>query len=175
MSSSRFVWTSQDDLPVAVGHDEKGQATEKRLWEEMYAAASLHCTPKDFAGFMCTVMRPSAASPSHLSAEMTREMLTPQVQVNDFHPWDEDWPKVQIKTNDLVGWGLGWGLQHTSAGDSIWHWGNNGNYRAFGVGYPEEGHGIVIMTNGKNGQNVINCVLRDIVGGEYPGLEWLYG
>ena len=124
---------------------------------------------------MCAVMRPSAENPSHLSVELAKEMLTPQVQVNDSFPWDDDWPKAEIRSNGQVSWRLGWGIQHTSDGDSIWHWGDNGNYRAFAVGYPEAGHGIVIMTNGKNGQNGIDCVLRDIVGGEYPGLEWLYG
>jgi hypothetical protein len=31
------------------------------------------------------------------------------------------------------------------------------------------------MTNGRNGQKVINRILREIIGGEYPGLDWLYG
>jgi CubicO group peptidase (beta-lactamase class C family) len=175
MTSSRFLWNGDEELPTAVGHDEKGEAADKGLWQEMYAAASLHCTPKDFARFMCAVMNPSSENPAHLSPEMTKEMLTPQVQVNDSAPWDEGWPKPTIKNNDLVSWGLGWGIQHTSDGDSIWHWGDNGNYRAFAVGYPEKGQGIVIMTNGKNGQKVINHILRDIVGGDYPGLDWLYG
>ena len=175
MQSSRYIWDGQDSSPVAVGHDEKGEATDKHLWQEMCAPASLHCTSKDFAKFMCAVMQPSPNNPAHLGLEMTKEMLTSQVQVNDSAPWDDDWPKPEIITNDLVGWGLGWGIQRTSEGDSIWHWGDNGNYRAFAVGLPEEGHGIVIMTNGKNGQEVINHILRDIVGGDYPGLDWLFG
>jgi CubicO group peptidase (beta-lactamase class C family) len=175
MKNSYFTWNVQHNLAAAVGHDEKGTATEKRLWQDMYAAASLHCTAKDLGEFMCAVMRPSPQKTHHLSSEMTQEMLRPQVQVNDSAPWDKDWPKPEIKINTLVSWGLGWGLQHTSEGDSIWHWGDNGNYRAFAIGFPEKGHGIVIMTNGKNGQQVINCILRNIVGGDYPGLNWLEG
>jgi hypothetical protein len=34
---------------------------------------------------------------------------------------------------------------------------------------------MVVMTNGKNGQAVINRILQDIVGGYYPGLKWLHG
>jgi CubicO group peptidase (beta-lactamase class C family) len=174
MKNSCFVLNDQSDLLIAVGHNEKGEAQEKQPWKEMYAAASLHCSSKDFGNFMCAVMRPSQDIPLQLSPEMTEEMLTPQVQVNDSPPWSEDWPKSEFKISDLVSWGLGWGIQHTSTGDSIWHWGDNGNYRAFAVGYPAEGCGLVIMTNGKNGQRVINHILRDIVGGEYPGLDWLY-
>ena len=175
MDSSHFVLTELIDLPIAVGHNEKGQAKEKYLWKEMCAAASLHCSAKDYGKFMCVVMRPSLDNPSHLTPATTKEMLTSQIQVNDSAPWDEDWPKPQIRTNDRVGWGLGWGIQCTSAGDAIWHWGDNGNYRAFVVGYPQEKDGIVILTNGRKGQVVINHVLRNIIGGEYPGLDWLYG
>ncbi len=174
MKNSRFIWNGKENLSVAVGHDEKGETIEKYLWQEMYAAASLHCTPKDFGKFMCAVMKPSSDNPAHLRSSMLKEMLTPQIQVNDSAPWHDDWPKPGIKTNDLVGWGLGWGIQHTSFGDSIWHWGDNGNYRAFAVGYPENGHGIVIFTNGRNGQKVIHQILYKIVGGDYPGIEWLY-
>jgi CubicO group peptidase (beta-lactamase class C family) len=173
MNHSCFTLNQRDDLPLAVGHDENGQAKEKYPWKEMNAAASLHCSSEDFGKFVCAVMRPRQDNAAHLSLETTKEMLTPQVQVNDSSPWDDDWPKVEIETNERVGWGLGWGIQHTCAGDAIWHWGDNGNYRAFVVGYPKEGEGVVIMTNGRNGQRVIGAMLRDIIGGEYPGLDWL--
>ena len=173
MKNSRFVWTGQKDLPVAVGHDENGEPVEKKLWPEMNAAASLHCTPADLGKFMLAVMRPSAENTAHLGSEMTKKMLTPQVQVNDSAPWHEDWPKPTVQVNDLVSWGLGWGIQHTSTGDSFWHWGDNGCYRAFAAGFPKEGMGVVIMTNGKNGQQAIRDILHQIVGGDYPGLDWL--
>ncbi len=173
MKNSCFVWTGQENLTLAVGHDEEGKPEEKALWPEMNAAASLHCTPADFAKFMCAVMRPSTENAAHLSLEMTKEMLTPQMPVNDSAPWHKGWPKPEIKTNDLVSWGLGWGMQRTSSGASFWHWGDNGCYKAFVVGFPKQGHGVVIMTNGKNGQQVIKRVLYNVIGGDYLGLDWL--
>jgi len=175
MENSHFVLTEMIDLPIAIGHDEKGEAKEKYLWKEMYAAASLHCNTKDYGRFLCAVLQPAPNNSSHLAPATIKEMLTPQIQVNDSAPWDDDWPKPKIQINDQVAWGLGWGIQHTTTGDAIWHWGDNGNYRAFVVGYPEEGDGIVILTNGRKGQMVINHILRDFIGGEYPGLDWLYG
>lgn len=173
MKNSRFVWTGQENLPVALGHNEKGEPTEKALWLEMIAGASLHSTPTDFAKFMLAVMRPSADNPYHLSSTLTREMLTPQVKVNDSATWHEDWPKPEIKLNEFVSWGLSWGIQHTATGDSFWHWGDNGNYQNFAIGSRKEGLGIVIMTNGKHGQQVYQGILSEIVGGWYPGLAWL--
>ena len=175
MRDSCFVLPEKADLPLAIGHNENGEVQEKDPWPEMYAAASLHCSAGDFAKFMCAVMRPEPENSAHLSLEMHKTMLAPQVQVNDSPPWRPNWPKPQIKTNEQVSWGLGWGLQHNPVGDSIWHWGDNGNYRAFAVGNLVTGDGIVVLTNGRNGQKVIDHILRDLVGGEYPVLDWLYG
>jgi CubicO group peptidase (beta-lactamase class C family) len=189
MLNSCFTWTAKDGLETALGHNRKGQAPEKREWPKMSAASSLHSTPADFGNFMCAVMRPVSDHPAHLGREMTDVMLTMQVPVSDPTPEKNDPNSLMrnIKSNiklgqsngfastESVGWGLGWGIQRTSTGDSIWHWGDNGNFRAFAVGYPEDGSGIVIMTNGKNGQKVINSILHEIVGGEYPGLDWLNG
>jgi CubicO group peptidase (beta-lactamase class C family) len=174
MQHSSFLWSGDENLAIAVGHDENGKATEKNLWKEMYAAASLHSTPQDFGKFMCAVMLPSTENPGHLSAEMTQEMLKTQIQVNDSAPWHTGFPKKTIKLNNLVGWGLGWGIQKTSRGDSIWHWGDNGNYRAFAIGYLQDKSAMIAMTNGRNGQKVIRHILCNIIGGEYPGLDWLY-
>jgi hypothetical protein len=163
-------------LPIAVGHDQEGAAQEKYLWQEVLVPASLHCTPEDYARFMGAVMRPSADNPAHLSPEMTADMLQVQVQVNDSYPWDEDWPRPQVRINPHVGWGSGWGIQQTTAGESIWHWGDNGNYKAFALGYPHTGHGLVVMTNGVNGQKVIDRIFYEVIGsGQMPGLDWLYG
>jgi CubicO group peptidase (beta-lactamase class C family) len=173
LKNSRFVWTGQENLPVALGHNEKGEPTEKALWPEMIAGASLHSTPTDFAKFMLAVMQPSADNPYHLSSVLTKEMLTPQVKVNDSATWHEDWPKPEIKLNEFVSWGLGWGMQHTATGDSFWHWGDNGNYQNFAIGSRQKGLGVVIMTNGKHGQQVYQGILGEIMGGEYPALDWL--
>jgi hypothetical protein len=64
-------------------------------------------------------------------------------------------------------------LQKTAEGDSFWHWGDNGCYRAFAIGSAQEGQALAVMTNGENGQQVITWVLRDVLGGEYPALDWM--
>ena len=173
MKDSRLVWTGQENLPVALGHNENDEPTKKALWLEMIAGASLHSTPDDFAKLMLAVMRPSADNPHHLSSDLTEEMSTLQVKVNDSATWHDDWPNPEIKLNEFVGWGLGWGIQHTATGDSFWHWGDNGNYQNFVIGSSHEGLGIVIMTNGKNGKQVYQKILYEIMGGEYPALDWL--
>jgi CubicO group peptidase (beta-lactamase class C family) len=139
----------------------------------MIPAASLHSTLADYAKFMLAVMRPSADNPYHLCSELAEEMLSLQVKVNDSAPWHKDWPKAEIKLNESVGWGLGWGIQHTRTGSSFWHWGDNGNYQNFAIGSRQTGFGIVVMTNGRDGEQVYEKILYEMVAGEYPGLDWL--
>ena len=173
MQNSSFTWTGSERQPVAVGHDENGEPSKKALWPEMIAGASLHSTPVDFARFMLAVFRPSDHNPHHLSSHLTKEMLTPQVNVNDSATWHDDWPRQQIKLNASVEWGLGWAIQHSVTGDSFWHWGDNGNYQNFAIGSIDEGLGVVIMTNGKNGKQVYREILLEVMCGDCPALDWL--
>ena len=100
-------------------------------------------------------------------------MFRPQVQVNDNAPWHKDWPKQAVDTDNLVSWGLGWGLQRTPQGTSFWHWGDNDHYHSLAMGFPENCHGVVILTNGANGQKLILRIMREMIGGDYPGLSGL--
>ena len=173
MYNSRFVLNGEEGALLAIGHDAQGQIAEKFLWKEMYAAASLHSTPVEFAKFLCAIMQPAPNGTADLSEAMITEMLSVQVQVSDAAKRNDNVPEQSMRHNPNVGWGLGWGIQRTSAGVSIWHWGDNGNYRAFTLGHVADRYGIVIMTNGRNGQKVIDHILREIIGGDYPALDWL--
>jgi CubicO group peptidase (beta-lactamase class C family) len=177
LQHSFFTWTAEDHHSTATGHDGKGQPTKKRSWSKMSAASSLHTTSIDFARFMCLVMQSASDNPAFIGPEMAIQMLTPQVQVFDSSPepkHNSDKRKgICLRTNPNVGWGLGWGIQQTTSGDSFWHWGDNGDFRAYAEGNLKTGHGIAIMSNAKNGQKVIDSVLYAIIGGEHPGLNWL--
>lgn len=182
MQHSIFLWTGEGNLAVAVGHDEQGEAQEKGRWSSVNVAAGLHCTARDFARFMCVVMKPSAEETARLEPELNQEMLSPQVQASDGEwSWQPGWPNAKVTVNERVSWGLGWGLQRTAGlqktaeGDSFWHWGDNGCYRAFAIGSAQDGQALAVMTNSQNGQQVINWMLRDVLGGEYPALDWMYG
>ena len=81
-----------------------------------------------------------------------------------------------------LAWGLGVGLQHTSAGDALWHWGQNPGFESLMVGYPDEQLGVVVLTNGGPGLAGL-ALARDVahraIGGEHgrywmgvPGTGW---
>lgn len=173
MSHSAFVWKGEKDWPLALGHEADGKPVTKELWPEMRAGGGLHCSAADYARFLANVLQPEAESPFHLSASLRAEMIRPHVQVNDSAPWQADWPRADYVLNQDVGWGLGWGTQLTGEGLAIWQWGDNGVYKNFVLGFSDTGNGLVIMTNSRNGVHLYQRILRELVGGDYPSLDWL--
>jgi len=172
MTASTFVWPSDGAFEVALPHEAQGGPKEKEMWPKVNTAAGLHCTARDFASLLLAIMCPGDSA-ARLSFAAVGEMLRSQIPVNDLPPGAEGWPDGTCASNPHLSWGLGWGIQHASKGDAFWHWGDNGGYRAFAIGSLGPKHGLVALTNGANGQRVIDGVLRGIIGGDYPALDWL--
>lgn len=69
--------------------------------------------------------------------------------------------------------GLGWGLQKAADGDTFWHWGDNGDTKAYVVGFNKDKSGIVIFSNSANGLSIVNEILNQAFGSKQPALVWL--
>lgn len=175
MTRSAFVWTEREATKwqVAQPHDATGVGGDKGLWPQMLAAASLHCTSTDFARFMLAILAPATANDAALDRDLLQSMLTPQIQLNDDAPWHDDWPRPQIDLEPDLFWGLGWGLERGNGRSTFWHWGDNDNFKAFAIGFPNEGAGMVLMSNGRNGDKLWRKILQQAFGGSYPALHWL--
>ena len=127
---------------VASGHRADG-ATIPGGWHtypEMGAGGSMWATSSDLAQFAIKVMQAYGGQTDEvLSHAMAIEMLTPQIENA----------------------GLGPGLED-DGGDRFYfmHWGGNDGYKSVMVAYPERGQGIVIMTNGDNGEALMREILK---------------
>jgi len=127
---------------AASGHMGSGEPVEGK-WHvyPTMAAGGLWSTPSDLALFAIEVQRAyKGESRKLLSASMTRQMLTPQIE----------------------NWGLGPTVQGVGRGLRFSHGGSNLGFRAFLVAYVETGQGAVVMTNSENGENLIDEILRSI-------------
>ena len=70
-------------------------------------------------------------------------------------------------------WGLGFGIEKTAEGESLWHWGDNGVFKAFFVVRPATKSGVVYLTNSENGLSIGRQILTETLGGEQPAFDWL--
>ncbi|MBN8486637.1 MAG: beta-lactamase family protein [Burkholderiales bacterium] len=111
------------------------------------AAASLRCTAADYARFLRVVM-PGAGGPQ-LSPPWQR--LFTESQFEQHPPWTS-------KT-------LGWNLERTSAGQLLYHGGNNAQqFRCFALADPAARRALVVLTNGGGGDQVYQAVVHAATG-----------
>jgi CubicO group peptidase (beta-lactamase class C family) len=151
MVDSSYVWLDGYEGRMAYPHDEEEKAGELRRRSEAKSASSLYSTSRDIARFVIENMEPSNPGGPRLSPETVDEMLRPQMRVND-----------------SVSWGLGWGLQHANDGESFWQWGDNGGYKNFAMASWEREEGVIILTNGANGLKLCEELVPEVMRGLQP-------
>ena len=144
MRRSAFATTLPSRLvdDVAVGHGFAGDAIAGgwHRYPEL-AAAGLWSTPTDLARFAIAVMDAWCNEPrTVLGSVIASQMLTPVVD----------------------GMGLGFGIH--GDGDAMYfdHSGANSGYPAYLVAYPARGDGLVVMTNGDAGGDLIDEIRRSV-------------
>ncbi len=158
MRHSSYEWREVYASNLAVGHGEFGVPIDRDPMTKGNAAFSLYTTAIDYAKFMIAIMKGSG-----LAKETIREMLSPQIHLN------EDCLNCTQNTtsnlSDLNAWGLGWGLQLTDEGTSFWHWGDQGIFRCYTVAFQEQKMGMVYFTNSENGLAIRDELVLRAIGG----------
>ena len=163
MKDSRFTWAEGEEPALATGHDAAGD-TRGTGRPDANAASSLHTTARDYARFLAALFASDGLEPTtlHASFEPAVRMLG-----NERNAMNAD------VSRGTVGWGLGWGLQGHQDQRVVWHWGDNGVFRAFAAFRPADGAGIVYFANSANGLAIAQQLIEPIVGDMSPTIHWL--
>jgi CubicO group peptidase (beta-lactamase class C family) len=129
---------------AAVAYDGNGAAVSGRwhTYPELMDSG-MWTTASDLARYIIEVQRAYAGQSKMISQATARAMLT---------PGPGPWP----------GWGLG--VEMAGAGDSLrfTHPGSNAGYRGQFVGWVTGGRGIVVLTNGANGGEIVRAIILSI-------------
>jgi CubicO group peptidase (beta-lactamase class C family) len=143
MDDSSFVWRDEFEGCVAVGHDVDGRQRPRSCAPAAKAAAGgLYTTGPDYLRFVV-----------HSLAHGHR-MFEPQIRIDD-----------------ELAWGLGWGIEVRDGERAIWQWGNDPGYKNFVIGRPTVGQGVVVFTNSDRGAVVYREVVRRLRPGTHPSLD----
>ena len=139
MHASTYVWNDTLARHAARPHDEAGKplplARPTAIDAARYAAmGGLRTTALDYANFLIEVLAPRAPTEFRLAPATRREMLRPQ-----------------IKVDDSKSWALGWEVQQTPQGKLIEHEGGQTGFLAFTAAAVDRRSGYVILTNSANG------------------------
>ncbi|HEX8287733.1 MAG TPA: serine hydrolase [Pyrinomonadaceae bacterium] len=167
MMNSSYVWQQKYDSMKAYAHNSAGNLAGRGKPSEANAAASLHTTVFDYAKFVAAILQRKG-----IKETTVREMLRPQARVNEacavcFDRADSG------KLSDSISWGLGWGLENTANGDSFWHWGDNGNVKAYVTTLDKSKIGVVIFSNSANGLSIADEIVKNAIGVQQKSLAWL--
>lgn len=174
MTSSSYIWQDRYDTLKAYRHDILGEFTGRNqpearaqesrdtasasqphtpVRETANAAASLATTAEDYARFIIAVMDGKG-----LKRSTWEQMLTPQVRVTPKYP--------------PIAWGLGWGLETMDEGKYFWHWGDNGDAKAYITAFLPKKDAVVYFADGSNGLSFTKEILADALGGsDHPAVN----
>ena len=163
MTASSYIWRSRYDTLKAYRHDLLGHlagrnqppdAKEDTAHDDGNAAASLQTTAGDYARFVIALMKGTG-----LKKTTWEQMLTPQIRVDSTYP--------------PVAWGLGIGLETMPEGEYCWHWGDNGNAKAYVTAFLPDKNAVVYFADGSNGLSFTKELLDDAIGGDHPAVAHL--
>ena len=161
MNASSYTWLEKYVPVKAYRHDDFGKVTGRTekvsggliaITEEANAAASLTTNAADYAKFIIAVLNGAG-----LKRSTVKKMLSPGIRVTKNYP--------------ALAWGLGVGLETMPDGTWFWHWGDNGDAKAFYMASVTSKNAVVYFANSSNGLSIAREILADAVGGSHPSLD----
>jgi len=167
MKHSSYVWSPAFESDVAIGHDIAGVPVDLFKADQANAAASLETTAGDYANFLDAILEGKGLTPATVHEMERIQIAVDPACANCI----DSTPSGKLSTS--IFWGLGFGIEKTAEGESLWHWGDNGVFKAFFVARPASKSGVVYMTNSENGLSIGRQILAETLGGEQPAFEWL--
>jgi CubicO group peptidase (beta-lactamase class C family) len=159
LESTSFVWTEKYDQQIATGHNVDGNCNERKKYLHSNAAYTLYTTSNEYAKLIIEIMKPGDQNDFSLSDSKIKEMLTHQVRVDTREVIDRPGRNLGLQGFR----GLGWAIDSTITGDVVYHNGSNQTgFRCYSHFSPKDGSGIVIMTNGENGSELWQRLIKVI-------------
>ncbi|MFB9843124.1 serine hydrolase [Mucilaginibacter ginsenosidivorans] len=153
MTNSSYTWMDKFDTLAAFGN---GLDVVSSHQNQMAAASLLTCA-HDYAIFLQALINGKGLKP-----ETQKMMFATQSNADWFHH------NIDADTKKHVSWGLGLGLQENETGKWIWHWGDNGDFKAFYIANPEKKEILVYFTYSTWGLHITTDVLNTF----FPKQTW---
>jgi hypothetical protein len=123
----------------------------------------------DYARFVLGAMRGDG-----LSAHTHALQLTPQIAIASRHEFPTLAQERADDANRRIGlsYGLGWGRFETPYGPALFKEGHDDGLRHYAVYFPRVRRGLLILSNGANGEDMYDALLTELIGDRFTPLTW---
>jgi len=162
MKSSSFLWQPRFNNSGAYGHNKAGEQTGRTEYFLPAAAYSLLTTAADYSIFVQALMDGRGLSP-----KMHKHLFTDTISIR----------RTDTSAGEAgshISWGLGLGIERNELGTAFWHWGDNGDFKSFFIGFPALHKSLAYFSNSENGLQVLPEVLDYYFGKQnWWCLQWL--
>jgi CubicO group peptidase (beta-lactamase class C family) len=149
MQHTSYEWKEEYDTLAADGFNREGESKGKGRHPRANSAYTLRTTARDYSKFLDVLMEGKG-----LKRETHHQMLTPVTEAVRFAGKPRE-------CDSAIFWALGVGIEKdTEFGNIIFHWGDNGNFKALFIIIPTKKSHLVYFTNSARGHDIIDQVVN---------------
>lgn len=148
MTKASYLWSEEYGAISADGHSADGLFSREivKLTSE-YAEGGIITDITELTRFVEFVLKEHQGK-----SKMLLSMINPDVLVHDFGD------------SGSISRGLGWAIEETPLGISLWHGGSNGAFKAFIFIDLEKEAGLAILSNSANGNSFVPQLVSKLFG-----------
>lgn len=168
MKRSSYTWQSAFENDFCHGHNSKGELYGKDKDNEPRAASTLETTLDDYTLFTKAVLNNII-----ISKESRKEMFRPQVRlrsVQQFGPLRHR--DTRLNDGISLSYGAGWVLLQSPHGTGAFKEGHGDGFQHYTILFPEQGTGIIILSNSDNAESIFKELLQITIGDIYTPWYW---
>jgi D-alanyl-D-alanine-carboxypeptidase/D-alanyl-D-alanine-endopeptidase len=168
MNMSSYTWQEKFEKDYCFGHNATGKLYEKDKDNDARSASTLETTLDDYTLFTKAVLKNSI-----LKSSSAKKMFTPQIKIRSV----QQFGPLRLKdstTNDAIqlSYGLGWVLLQSPYGTGAFKEGHGDGFQHYSIIFPEQGAGIIIMSNSDNAESIFKELLETAIGDTFTPWYW---
>lgn len=168
MMTSAYVWLPRFEENYCFGHSSTDEVLPKDKDNEARSASTLETTLDDYTLFTKTVLLNSI-----INASTTKQMFSPQIKIRSIKQFGPLRLKDSTMNDNIaLSYGLGWGLLKSPFGVGAFKEGHGDGFQHYSIIFPEQGTGIIIMTNSDNGESIFKELLSFAIGDSFTPWYW---
>ncbi len=169
MHMTSYVWQDRFEGKYCLGHTIAQKTIPKDTEDEAGAAGSMETTPVDYSKFLEHILALASQN-----SPITELLFSPNIEIASKKQFGPQSLETTTK-NEKIGlnYGMAWGLlTKTPHGKAVFKEGHGEGFQHYSILFPEQGIGVLLMSNSDNAESIFKELLEITIGDIYTPWEW---